>query len=398
MKLSKYLENQVQKMPEVDKILTYEKIRNQIEKESIFSKISFYIKVGVYTFFLLLITIWLFIPFHKKNIEVYADYIWKVITYTGDFKIIDKNKQISSKIIKNWDILKISSNSHLTLQVNHWIKLYLIWPAKIQFSKYNWPDKKDIYVINMLDGNYITVKSNSAKDKLIIKSKFINIESNENLVDLKYTKEWNATIIENNWGNIIVKNNQKVLTLSNKEKAIFLENKDIQHIKNIFNDNYKKYQISQNWQIKVVITSDETKRLSNIISRNATILAVWKYVLWSLNNDNKWKQSWQSQLINILLNTYNILNLQVPNLLKNKIKSNDIKPEDLVNLTDYLISNINQKYIIPQQYLQRLKVILAYLVIVEKLKVNKQQKFKNLSSLINYLRLPAKYKKILLTF
>jgi hypothetical protein len=50
----------------------------------------------------------------------------------------------------------------------------------------------------MVDGDYLTVKSNSAKDKIVIKSKFLNIESNDKFIDLKYEKKKYATIIENN--------------------------------------------------------------------------------------------------------------------------------------------------------------------------------------------------------
>ena len=53
MKLKKYLQQQQHQMPELDKLLVYEKVRQHIEKESIFTKLSFYTKVGVYSIFLL---------------------------------------------------------------------------------------------------------------------------------------------------------------------------------------------------------------------------------------------------------------------------------------------------------------------------------------------------------
>jgi hypothetical protein len=96
----------------------------------------------------------------------------------------------------------------------------------------------------MVDGDYLTVKSNSAKDKIIIRSNFINIESNDKFIDLKYEKKGYATIIENNGGNIIIKNKSKVLSLDKQEKLIVLPHDDINHIKNIFSDNYKKYQLT----------------------------------------------------------------------------------------------------------------------------------------------------------
>jgi len=44
MKVKEYLSQQ-EKMPEKDKLVTYEKIRQHMEEESIFSRLSFYVKV-----------------------------------------------------------------------------------------------------------------------------------------------------------------------------------------------------------------------------------------------------------------------------------------------------------------------------------------------------------------
>jgi len=68
------------------------------------------------------------------------------------------------------------------------------------------------------------------------------------------------------------------------------------------------------------------------------------------------------------------------------------------NLLDYLLSEIEKKYVIPADLVQRLKVILAYLVIVEKIQHKTNQTFSNLSHLVNYLKLDDKYKKMLLKF
>jgi hypothetical protein len=74
----------------------------------------------------------------------------------------------------------------------------------------------------MLDGDYLSVKSNSKKDKILIKSKYLAIQSDDKLVDVKYKKDGAAMIVENNGGNILVKNDDKVLTLNKQEKLIVL--------------------------------------------------------------------------------------------------------------------------------------------------------------------------------
>ena len=388
-------------MPEKDKLVTYEKIRQHMEEESIFSRLSFYVKVWVYSVFLLFIFFGIFnfqLNSNKPTINTtYANHIGKILTSTGDFQILENGKTIKWNLIKKWSILKIDKNSHLTIQVNNWIKLYVVWPAKIKFDNYS-INKEDIYLINMIDWHYLTVKSNSAKDKIVIKSDYLNIQSNDQFIDLKYEKSSNITVIENNWGNIIVQKNEKVLSLDSKEKLIILPDNDIQHIKNIFSDNYKKYQLVWSGYIKEVITADEAKRLSNILEKRNVIIATWKFVLWKLNKDKKWEESWKKSLIKIIQITYDILWIKIPKLLKQKIQTNQITAIDMQNLLDYLLSEIEKKYVIPADLVQRLKVILAYLVIVEKIQHKTNQTFSNLSHLVNYLKLDDKYKKMLLKF
>lgn len=407
MKLVEYLKKQSEaKMSEKDKLLVYENIRWRIENESIFTRFSFYAKVAVYSLFLLFIFFWFFYsPSYKvaegvkvssNSNSVIADYVGKIITSTGDFKIYQSGKEIKTNIIRDGDILEISKKSNLTIQVNSWINLYVVWPAKIKLWKYENYDWKDVYVLNMLDGDYLTVKSNIAKDKIVIKSKYLNIESDDKEIDLKYVKKWNATIIENNWWDVIIKNNKKIFTLWKKEKLIFSDS-DRQLIQNIFNDNYKKYQLTSSG-LKIVPTSNQINRLSHILDRKLVIIAVWKYVLWKLNNDINWYESWKKQLINIIINTYNVLGIKIPSLIKVKLNSNQIDIADLESLLDSLLMQISSKYVIPNQFIERLKVILAYLVLVEKVKIPKWKTIPNLSYLLDYIKLAPEYKKKMLTF
>jgi hypothetical protein len=178
---------------------------------------------------------------------------------------------------------------------------------------------------------------------------------------------------------------------------IVLPHDDINHIKNIFSDNYKKYQLTSWGTLKEVISSKQINQLSHILNKTSVILATWKFVLWKLNQDKNWEKSGKAQLLQIITNTYYILWIKIPPLLKTKIQNNQITIIDLQNLIDYLLTEIENKYVIPEQFVKRLKVILAYLVIVEKVKVQPWQ-IKNLSSLINYLKLDTKYKKMLLSF
>jgi len=408
MNLYEYFKNQNYKMPEQDKLVVFDDIKTKISQESIFTRVSFYSKVWIYTVFLLFVFFWLFyydsdlskwlVQQNQANL-VNADYIWKVLKFNWNYKVYYKGNIVNTNILKKWSVLVLSNDTNISLWINKWIKLHLLWPAKIQFNSYINQDWLCIYIINMLDWNYLSVKSNSNKDKIIIKSNYFNIESNDNLVDLKYTKKGGASLIENNWWNILVKKKNNIVPLWNNEQLVILWKDSINYIKNIFSSKYKQYQIDNNWKLKTVITAEQVKKLWYLLNRNNVIMSVWKYVLWKLNNDNRWLRFGKTQTIQTILNVYNFFGFKLPDLVKWQIQnplSLSLSDEEL--LVDNLIHKINDNYIIPKEYIVRLKVILAYLVILDKMKINKNLKFDNLSSLVNYLKLDVHYKKILLTF
>ncbi len=395
-------------MPEQDKLLVFDNIRTQISQQSIFTKISFYSKVWVYTVFLLFIFFGLFLNNKQlsNNLKVEnnanvvnADYIGKVIKYDWNYKILDEGTEVKTWVLKKWSILILNNNTKITLWINKWIKLHLLWPAKIQFTSYKNDQNKIIYVVNMLDGNYLSVKSNSPKDKIIIKSNYFNIESNDRIIDLKYTKKWWASIIENNGWNILVKKADKIISLKNNEQLVILWKDSLNYIKNIFNSKYKQYQIDNNWNLKTVISSEKIKELWNILNKDMVIIAIWRYVLWKLNHNDIWINYGKKNTIQILLNVYNLFWLKIPVLLKSEINNPlNLSLSDEELLVDNLIQKINAKYIMPEEYIKRLKVMLAYLVILDKMRIKSWMVFHNLSDLVNYLQLDYKYKKMLLTF
>jgi hypothetical protein len=73
----------------------------------------------------------------------------------------------------------------------------------------------------------------------------------------------------------------------------------------------------------------------------------------------------------MLLNVYNLLNISIPDLLKTKLETKNVTNSELQTLYANLITEIEKNYILPEKQFTRLKVILAYLVIVEKLQVKK---------------------------
>ena len=396
MKFNEYLKEQKHSLDDAQKLLIYDEIKTEIDKQSIFSRVSFYVKVSVYTFILVFLFSGLFFNLHNEKVSknilvdkkvntVYADYIGKVIKSKWSFEIYDDNKLLNTDKISKWNILVLKDNSYVRLQVNEGIKVYLLWPAKIQINFEKKNGKKN-YIFNMLDGDYITLKSNSEQDKIVLKSKFFNVESNDKNIDIKYEDKDGVAIIANNGGEVIVKNKNNIIKLSNKEKLIVLNEKDKKYIENLLSDDYKKYQINWNGDLKIILPSTSLEKIGNILNKRNVMLATWKYVLWKLNKNIELKEAWEKQLRKIVVNVYNILWLEADPSLS------------LKSLIENLISNIEKKYILPKVYIQRLKVVLSYLVITDMKKIPEWVKFNDLSSLIDYIKLDNKYKKILKNF
>lgn len=405
MKFSEYMKSKNSRMSEENKLLIFDELINNIHRRSIFSKIFMYTKVSVYSFIVLFVASGIFFhywqektwPIQQNINSVNADYIWKIVKSTWEFEIINTNNTIWKELIKQWSTLNLWENSTITLKVNEWIKLYLVGPAKVKFDSYRNSNLKTIYTLNMLDWDYITVKSNSSQDKIILKSNLLNVESNENIIDLKYEKKWNAMIVENNWWNITVKKDNNLLSVNKEEKIIFWDN-SVKEIENIFTDQYKKYQVDSNWKVKIILNSDKIKKFWNLLERKNTILTIWKYVLWHINKDEKRKEQGKQQLENTIKNIYNLLELKMPDLLDTKIRLNNLSNSDLESLVYWALEELNATHVVPWDYINKLKIILAYLVIVEKRNTSNNHNFPSLSSLLNYINIDSRYKKIMLQF
>jgi len=390
-------------MCDEEKLLVFGDIKSQITRQSIFAKFSFYVKVSVYSLILLFLFSWIFFDFKDKvsnNVEienkadvVQADFIGKVLQSNWTFEIYDNNKKLNTKLIRKWNTVVLKDNSYVKLAINEWIKMYLLGPAKINVDMEKDSKWKDVYILNVIDGDYLTVKSNSDKDKIVVKSKYLNIESNDKNIDIKYEEKKWVSIVENNGGSIIVKNKDKVISLEKQEKLIVLNDADKKYIENLFSDDYTKYQINNDWKIKRILSSKDMKRFGIMLDRQNLILAVWQYVLWKINDNKKLEELWRKQMINIIVNAYHILGEKIP---YNDI--DNLSDKELRELVANLIEILNKEYIIPNMYIQRLKVMLSYIIITEKVDIPEWMRFSKLSQFVNYLKIDQKYKDILLKF
>jgi len=414
MKIEDYLKKQKTNISNKQRLVIFEQVNSAITKQSIFTRFSFYAKVALYSIFLFFLFLWIFLPnFQTTNVNVsknialnskiennvvHADYIGKVISSKGDFQIFDNNRVVKWLTLKEWNIIVLKNNSYVKALIDGDIKVYLLWPAKVQVNMYKQEKWKPVYILNVLDGNYLTLKSNNSDNKIIIKSKYFNIESDKKLVDLVYKEKEGVNIVENNGSNILIKNDKKILNLSKKE-AVLLTKNEKTYIENLLSDSYVKYTLTQSGDLKKILSSSDIKKVWKTLDRVKIILATWKYVLWKVNNNKNMETSWLKSMIDITLNTYTNLDLALPADIVKMIATEKYSVDVEKKLLTNLINQINKKYILPNIYPQRLRIMLAYIVIADKIKQKyPNKKFENLSQILNYLKIEKKYKKILLRF
>ena len=398
MKLNEYFKWQKCKLCDEQKLLIFDDVKSQITRESIFTRFSFYVKVSVYSLILVFLFSGIFLDFQNKvsdNVEidtkvntVQADFIWKVIQSDWVFEIYDNNKKLDTNLIRKWNTVVLKDNSYVKVAINEWIKVYLLWPAKISVDLEKSENWKDIYILNVIDWDYITLKSNSDKDKIVLKSKYLNIESNDKNIDIKYEEKKGVSIVENNGGSIIIKNKDKIIPLDKQEKLIVLNDDDKKYIESLFSDDYTKYQLSD-WNLKKVISSNDLKVFDTLLDKEAVILSVWQYVLWKINNNSLLSVWWWKQLYNTAKTLYKVLGRDFDKPYSDK---------NLEKVLTKLLNRLEGSYILPDVYIQRLKVMLAYVIIVNKVNIPKWRKFNSLSSFVNYLKISDVYKRMLLKF
>ena len=387
------------------------------DKKSIFLKFSFYSKVVVYTIalFFLINSLYGNFPINipltddvkvQRWLNVVSAWsIGKIVKFEWDFKIQQSWKDIVSDEIFDNDILILWERSTLTFTVNSWINSYIIWPARLQIKLTNNEDGNNKYVFYMMDGTYLNVRSNKENNYMLIKAEQLEIIPDTWFVNLTLSsKNWNR-IVENNWDDITVKKeltknikNSKIVNLTKNEKLIILEDKKIKAIKNTFDSNSKQYQLDNKWNIKIIANIKQISILNNELNENNIRDRIQKIVLWNIKWDTKKYDRWLARLAKDISDIYRQLDIVVDSeILKMKLNKWKISIDDVQLLIDQLISKLDNSFIIPWVYIDKLKLILWWIIIINNNKTECSD-CKTITDFIERIELDEIYKKKLLEF
>lgn len=412
------------KASDQQKLAIYEQFLQKSWRFSLFKKISFYSKIWVYTIFIVFLSYSLYIP-HINNswvsdikkmiwIEwdysissslVSADYVWKILKTDWFFEVIKDWDVFDTDLISSWDIVNLFDWSWMEFEVTTWTYWRIEWPSSFSINLI-----EDYYYINLLSWDYFKFSSNEiSNDNLIIVSEEFHIQAKDSSfwLNLLITSEWEKKTIENSWSEVIISNSETNEELSvmwnslvqiDEETRILIEIKKLVdeivsndlwfefelEIDDFWSNNNNLEDIDNNSTIVDNIWNDTISNISSILDwwkrvlsvdkfeklKNATHVSFLKrdlenlvlhYLNWNTSAYHISYDNFYSKIIQL----YWIFDFEIYSELihiQNNISSKSI--DNIVVILDQLISRLSKEYYIPDVYMKRLKVLLAWSVIL----------------------------------
>lgn len=400
MKLKDYfIAQKAQKINENDKFFLYEKIISQKNKKTFYGiKISSFLSVKSFAYWFIMIILltwiywvyffngdfsyeWFMVQNHTNQVN--ADYIAKIIDFSGDFYVKHDGKYYKTNKISNWDNVILRKWSEIIFDINSWTKAKIIWPAKFSLQ-----EKNNDYQLFISDWDFIQMESleeNINSMEIVLNDISISSEKNINLL---ITKKDNEYKINNQWDKLFVtkNNNNKQV---DKKQMLAIKDNDITLIKDIsdFWEAIAKQDLSQTFAIK----NEKTEEMWNIKemlikeikteNNDITEKDIWLASELGLVDQKQIPTQEQSkELYSALNNNYLILNLEWMfknqllwdqkeyNYYKWLLESTIQKSAKIFNLKtskDWIVSNIEtikeqleNNHYIPSKYTENLTTII----------------------------------------
>ncbi|HMT01377.1 MAG TPA: hypothetical protein PKC14_03555 [Candidatus Absconditabacterales bacterium] len=234
-----YLNAYEDKLTENQKLGLYQQfLQKRNKKDSLMRKISPVTKFLAYSFFILILLFgqynFPFMSVEKRSLdsynpnEVMADYIGKIINVQGQFQVLNNGKLIETDIINDGDRIIIGNNSQIIFDINKTTTAKIIGPADVLVKSVGATDGINNYVLNMVEGTYIEVKSEEkSTNNVVLKTKDLNVEpSNLNeKTNYSITQENGRQFIQNRGAELLV---QK--TINNKRNSTTIKKNQIARV------------------------------------------------------------------------------------------------------------------------------------------------------------------------
>ena len=176
---------------------------------------------------------------------VYADDIWTIITTVGEVTISNNWVKKSWTWLAHADKVLLLAWAELTFAMQWWVQAKIVWPAEFNIEKEN-----DVYVINMLSGEFVQLKTvEEVKEEVLTEKEFVTnkpattktiepssvqvvvktaefeVSSDSTLgeIDMTITEKDGKQIVENSGADVVItkliKDEKVVTSLKTKQKA-----------------------------------------------------------------------------------------------------------------------------------------------------------------------------------
>lgn len=419
MRLQDFFEKNRKVLSEENKLKIYNNFVLKKNKKYSYSRISFYLKVSVYTFILIFLINSLYLPIWNSTIDneelqvtnvwtwfvtvskietnlnvVKADYIGDIIEAQWNIIIKKDWKEFETDVIYNWNTVLLENDAAIKFTVNSWSMASIEWPAEFSVFfiwKIEWVDN---YVINLIYWKYLEIKKEEkSNDNIFIQTNDFLIEWwNNSEMNFTIESRWEEQIVENKWWDIMITkliNNKEIKSEVKKNEIAKIDDDEIKLIKEI-EQKIKKWDISisynmdswkninDSWEFEIntsklleyetknILSKSDNLKIKNYLNANFLMKDIKNIVLfylkWDKNSYNLSYRNLQTRLVKI----WNILNLD--NNLK-KYKWYEIVK--LRSFVEILLSKMNEGYYMPEKYLNRLEVLKTWLILLENIQFGK---------------------------
>lgn len=367
MRLKDFFDKQARTtMSQSQKYVIYHKILQKQEKKSIFSRLSFYAKVSAYSLVIVWISLAIYLPWSQQQ-DGYI--VWNVQSSEWEYSINRDWSYIEDDSIYVDDVVLLSENSRIELEVWWFSYSTLEWPATINV----WKTKRfddSIYTMDVKDWKsfHIATSKEWTKD-MILRYNDIQIQSKSSSsdLDLAITSDQEKYQINNYWEEVLFNDfrNPKFYALWYQQKANIWENVEKSttedaikwpsgSLNNLASQDYKSS--------KDNLSSAQLRKLSQFLHHSF----VWKDISYLVESYFEWNDSaFEISYENFNYRIENVYDIFEFERYSSSLSSNEKSIEDMFYSLDQLLSRIKSNYNIPSSHEERLKVSLAWLYIMK---------------------------------
>lgn len=230
-----------QQMSADQKQAVYSRINDQINRTLFLNKVRWYMKVGSLTTAILFAVLLFFSAYSPSSPDellvvetnnpavktlklngstklVSASSVGKLITVQWDISIFKDDELIETENLDSGDIVQLKEWARVVLTVREGVRATVVGPAEFTIERVTVNPTKDIYMLNLLEGEYIELKALPAKEKtttnasqkqetVVVKTQTVEIQqlpATRNL-DVTISTQDGRPVVENDGDDIIVK-------------------------------------------------------------------------------------------------------------------------------------------------------------------------------------------------